>query len=83
MMPMQAASLRSKPKSAAREIVKKMPNCAAAPNTIIFGLESRGPKSIIAPMPINSRIGSASDASMVVWNSHWMIPCASIPPCKT
>ena len=32
--------------------VKKMPNWAAAPNKNSFGFESRGSKSIIAPMPM-------------------------------
>ena len=41
-----------------------MPNCAAAPKRNIFGFESSGPKSIIAPMPMNSSSGSASLASI-------------------
>ena len=55
-------------------MVKKMPNCAAAPKSSILGFESSGPKSIIAPMPMNSSSGSASLASMVVSKSHWMMP---------
>ena len=39
-----------------------MPNCAAAPKRNIFGLESSGPKSIMAPMPINSKSGKSSVA---------------------
>ena len=35
-------------------------NCAAAPQRIIFGLESSGPKSIIAPMPMKSNSGKSS-----------------------
>ena len=42
------------------ESVKKMPNCAAAPNNSIFGLESKGPKSIMAPMPMKSKSGNSS-----------------------
>ena len=42
--------------------VKNMPNCAAAPKRNIFGLESKGPKSIIAPMPMNSSSGKSSVA---------------------
>ncbi len=60
-----------------------MPNWAAAPKIIILGLESSGPKSIIAPMPMKSRMGSASDASISVWKSHWMMPGAGMPPWST
>ena len=74
MMPMEAASFKSKPSMTAAIIAKKMPNCAAAPKRNIFGFESSGPKSIIAPMPMNSSSGSASLASMVVSKSHWMMP---------
>ena len=62
MMAMEAASFMSKPMSLATISVKKMPNCAAAPKSIIFGLESSGPKSIIAPMPMNSSSGNSSVA---------------------
>ena len=61
-------------------MVKKMPNCAAAPKSSILGFESKGPKSIIAPMPMNSSSGSASLASMVVSKSHWMMPWLSPMP---
>ena len=80
MIPMDAASLISKPRMDARTIVKKIPNCAAAPNKNIFGLESRGPKSIMAPIPINRRSGNASDASIPVSNSHCTIPWVSPTP---
>ena len=80
MMPMEAASARSKPSSTAATMVKKMPNCAAAPKSSILGFESKGPKSIIAPMPMNSSSGSASLASMVVSKSHWMMPWLSPMP---
>ena len=40
--------------------VIKMPNCAAAPNNSSLGLASSGPKSIIAPMPMNSSNGNSS-----------------------
>ena len=30
---------------------RKTPICAAAPSSKLFGLESNGPKSVIAPMP--------------------------------
>ena len=40
--------------------VKNIPNCAAAPKIISLGLERSGPKSIIAPIPINKRSGKSS-----------------------
>ena len=69
MIPIDAASLSSNPISDAAQIAKKMPNCAAAPNKNMIGCDRSGPKSIIAPIPIKSRIGSASDAL-------GFIPCA-------
>ncbi len=63
MTPIAAASLNGKMKEA-RNTVRKMPNWAAAPNRSIFGLDRSGPKSIMAPMPINSSSGMASDASI-------------------
>ena len=47
-----------------------MPNWAAAPKSISQGFSSSGPKSIIAPMPMNSSSGNASLASMPASNSH-------------
>ena len=70
MIPMDAASFRSNPSRVATIIAKKIPNCAAAPNRNMIGCESRGPKSIMAPIPMNKRIGSASEASIVVSKSH-------------
>ena len=58
---MEAASLRSKNIEAVQR-VKNMPNCAAAPKIISLGFESIGPKSIIAPTPINSSNGKSSFA---------------------
>ena len=58
----EAASLRSKPISRAIIRVKNIPNWAAAPNRNIFGFDNSGPKSIIAPMPINSSKGNNSVA---------------------
>ena len=46
----------------AKQNVKKMPNCAAAPKIINLGFVSNGPKSIIAPMPINNISGNNSFA---------------------
>ena len=59
MTAMDAASGRSK-NSPASTSVMKMPNCAAAPNSISQGFSSNGPKSIIAPMPMNSSSGNSS-----------------------
>ena len=58
--------------------VKKMPNCAAAPNRNSFGFVSSGSKSIIAPMPMNSRSGNSS-LPMPESNSRLMTPISS--PC--
>ena len=60
MMAVEAASFRSKPRMTATTRVKKMPNWAAAPKRNIFGFDSRGPKSIMAPMPMNSSRGNSS-----------------------
>ncbi len=62
MIAIDAASLMSKPSSDAILSVKKIPNCAAAPKNISFGLVSSGPKSIIAPMPMNKSSGNSSFA---------------------
>ena len=78
MMPMEAASLTSKPMSVATQRVKKMPNCAAAPKIIILGLESSGVKSIMAPMPTNSKSGKSSLAIPAL-NSTSMGPTSSTP----
>ena len=56
--------------------VMKMPAWAAAPKRNIFGLDSRGPKSIMAPTPMNSSRGNSSLA-MPALNS------ASMPPVFT
>ena len=55
-------------------VVKKIPNWAAAPNRNILGLDNKGPKSIMAPIPMNNNSGKASEASMPVSNSHCTIP---------
>ena len=68
MMAMEAASFRSKPSRLATDSVKKMPNCAAAPNSSMRGLESSGPKSIIAPMPMNSKSGNSSLAMPALYS---------------
>ena len=73
--------MMSKPSSAAAMMVRKMPTCAAAPNRNSLGFASSGPKSIIAPMPMNSSSGNASLASMPASNSHWMMPFVSPTPC--
>ena len=56
---MEAASFSSKTKPAANR-VKKMPNWAAAPKNMSQGFSSRGPKSIMAPMPMKSSSGNSS-----------------------
>ena len=77
MMAMEAASLISKNMEAAHR-VKKMPNCAAAPKIMSLGLDSSGPKSIIAPMPMNSSSGNSSLA-MPASNSTLSAPCSVTP----
>ena len=52
MMPMEPASAAEKPISFAPMKVMKMPSCAAAPSSRLFGLAIRGPKSVIAPTPM-------------------------------
>ena len=64
MMPMEAASFMSKPRTVASSTVRKIPAWAAAPHRNSRGSASRGPKSIMAPMPMNSRMGMASLASI-------------------
>ena len=73
--PIAAASLKFGKISDATSAVRKIPNWAAAPNSSIFGFESSGPKSIIAPIPINKSSGIASDASIPTLNSQSTIPC--------
>ena len=57
-----------------------MPNCAAAPKRNNMGFDRSGPKSIMAPMPIKSRIGNASEASIPIEKSHSIIPFVSKVP---
>ena len=45
-------------------IVTKIPNWAAAPTNINLGLASKGPKSIIDPIPINKSSGNNSGAAI-------------------
>ena len=83
MIPMEAASCRLNPNAQASAIAAKIPNCAPAPNRNMIGLESSGPKSIMAPMPMNSRIGITSEASIPTLNSHSIIPGVSPTPSRT
>ena len=78
MTAMDAASRMSKPSSAAIANVKKMPNCAAAPNSMSFGFCSSGSKSIIAPMPMNSSSGNSSLA-MPAPNRMSSAPASATP----
>ena len=55
-----AASLSWKPTTRASSNVMNIPSCAAAPKSRSLGFESNGPKSIIAPMPINRSNGNSS-----------------------
>ena len=57
-------------------LCKKMPLLAERDvnKRQIRGLESRGPKSIIAPIPTKSKSGNASDALIPTLNSHSMMP---------
>ena len=77
MMAMDAASGRSK-NIPARHSVKKMPNCAAAPKIMSFGSFRSGSKSIIAPMPTNSRSGNSSFA-IPASNSTFRTPISFAP----
>ena len=52
MIPMQAASLTSKPRIMAPAKAMNTPNCAAAPKSIVSGFAIIGPKSVIAPTPM-------------------------------
>ena len=79
MMPVEAASAMSKPRSVATMITKKMPNCAAAPKMSRNGLESRGPKSIMAPMPMKSSSGKSS-VSMPMSKRIWKGPVSPMTP---
>ena len=67
MMPMETASRKVKPidgKSSEMAmtamIVRKIPNCAAAPKNAIRGFWNNGRKSVMAPMPIKIRHGNSS-----------------------
>ena len=51
MMPIDAALCGEKPSARAPRKVMKMPICAAAPSSRLFGFESSAAKSVIAPMP--------------------------------
>ena len=49
--------IEKNPLDAAPAKVMKMPNCAAAPKRRDFGFARSGEKSVIAPIPINTRGG--------------------------
>jgi hypothetical protein len=51
MIPIADASLSEKPSATALVRATNTPSCDAAPRRKVFGLERRGPKSVIAPMP--------------------------------
>ena len=60
MMPMDAASFRSKPKRRARPMVRKIPAWAVIPKIKVTGFWNRGVKSIMAPMAMNISRGNIS-----------------------
>ena len=51
MIPIAPACIGSNPIAKAVIYAPKIPNCAAAPTSISFGLEIRAEKSVIAPIP--------------------------------
>ena len=51
IIPIAAASKALNPRKNAPKNVRKIPNCAAAPSNKLEGLESSGPKSVVAPIP--------------------------------
>ena len=54
MMPMEAASgMVNSPVASAPQNAAKIPICAAAPSSSVFGLAIIGPKSVPAPSPRN------------------------------
>ena len=55
--PMAAASEGLKPRTSAIRNAAKMPIWAAAPSNRDVGLASRGPKSVIAPIPMKMMDG--------------------------
>ena len=79
MMPIAAACARLKSNipisfiAIAPSSVEKIPNCAAAPNNIVLGFARRGPKSVIAPIPINTKSGKIPVSKPMAEN------CASTP----
>ena len=80
---MEAASVSEKPIAEAAKIVAKIPNWAAAPKNSSLGFLSSGPKSIIAPIPIKSKSGIASDAEIPTLNSQSTIPFTGPIPAIT
>ena len=73
----EAASLIGK-NIDAKQSVKKIPNCAAAPKIISFGFESNGPKSIIAPIPMK-RISGNNSFAIPALKSTSSAPTSSSP----
>ena len=77
IIPIEAASFKGKPIIAARIIVTKIPSCAAPPKIKSLGLVRSGPKSIIHPIPIKSKRGIASLASIPTLKSEVIMPRCS------
>ena len=63
MIPIAPACIGSKPQAKAIMYAPKIPNCAAAPISINFGLEIRAEKSVIAPIPKKIRGGYQPDVT--------------------
>jgi len=80
IIPNEAASTKSYPINEAIVIVAKIPNWAAAPNNNNLGLDNKGPKSIIAPIPINKSRGKASEEFIPTSNNQSIIPCTDPIP---
>lgn len=78
IIPIAAASFKGKPIIAAKIMVTKIPSCAAPPKINNLGLVSKGPKSIMHPIPINRSKGIASLAAIPTWNKELMIPSSLI-----
>ena len=68
-----AAWFRGNPKTVARIRVAKMPSWPAAPSSANRGCDSRGRKSIIAPMPMKMKSGKSS-VSMPNEFRMWSMP---------
>jgi hypothetical protein len=60
MTPIATLCCTVNPSASASSSVRKMPNWPAAPSSRMRGFSSSGPKSVMAPMPMNTRTGNSS-----------------------